>query len=175
MAARRIVTGIDADGRGIVTSDGPAEELVVQSGGPLRIDDVWGADVQLRVPADGSKPVYERFFPPSNGFRVMLVHLEPHGDTPIDLDAYVAERERVLIGYSEDAIVDDVQPELHATQTVDIALVLEGEVTLRLDNDVDVTVTRGDYVVQNGTRHSWHNHSGVLCSLVVFVTGADRA
>ena len=174
MSVRRIVTGNDADGRAMVASDGPAEELVVTAGGPLRIDDIWGADARLAVPSDGSKPAYERFFPPAEGFRVMVAHLEPSEAASIDRGAYVAERERVLVGYSEDAVVDPVEPELHATRTVDVVVVIEGEVTLRLDDGVEVIVGQGDYVVQNGTRHSWHNHSSARCSLLAFVAGADR-
>ena len=174
MGARRIVTGVDENGGSILASDGPAEQLVIDAGRVLRIDDVWGADDRLTVPTDGSKPLYERFFPPPGGFRVMIVHLEPEDVAPLDHDAYIAERERVLVGYSMDTIIHEDRPSHHATRTVDVAVVLEGEVTLGLDDGTEVTVSRGDYVVQNGTAHSWRNRSGAPCSLAVFLTGADR-
>jgi hypothetical protein len=177
MATRRVVTGLDEAGRSVFISDGPAEQLVIDAGRSLQLDDVWGADARLIVPTPGSKPPYRRFFPPPLGFRVMIMHVDPEsGDgEPFDYDAYVEERERVLIGYSEDAAVDADRPTLHSTQTVDVAMVVDGEVTLALDDGAAVTLQRGDVVVQNGTRHSWHNRSTTRCSIVVFLVGADAA
>ena len=175
MSARRIVTGVDARGRAVVASDGPAEELVIEAGRTLRVDDVWGADERSSVPTDGSKPAYERFYPPASGFRVTVVHIEPDSGPPLDYEKYLVERERVFVGYSEDAVVDENDPELHATQTVDVAVVLEGEITMGLDGGAEVTVRKGDYVVQNGTLHSWRNRSAAPCVIVFFLLGADQA
>jgi len=38
-------------------------------------------------------------------------------------------------------------------------VVLEGEITLILDNE-DVKLTAGDVVIQRGTSHAWSNRSG---------------
>jgi hypothetical protein len=175
MGARRIVTGVDADGRSVIADDGPAEELIVEAGLRLRIDDIWGADGRVTMPSEGAKPPYERFYPPTHGFRVMVAHIPPNDDTPFDAERYYTERERVLVGYSEDAVVDADEPELHTTQTVDVGVVLEGEIVLRLDDGIEATIRRGDYVVQNGTRHSWRNDADVECVLLAFVLGANRA
>jgi hypothetical protein len=177
MTARRVVTGLDGDGRSVVVSDGQADQLVIGSGRFLQLDDIWGADARQSVPTDGAMPSYDRFFPPAAGFRVMVLHIDPEmaDGAPLDYAAYVDERERVLIGYSEDAAIDAERPTVHATRTVDVALVLEGEVTLELDEGTCVNLQRGDFVVQNGTRHRWQNQSGARCSIAVFLVGADAA
>ena len=50
-------------------------------------------------------------------------------------------------------------PLMHRTETVDYAVVLEGEITLILD-DGDVSLKAGDVVIQRGTSHAWSNRSG---------------
>ena len=46
---------------------------------------------------------------------------------------------------------------LHTTPTVDFTYVLEGDITLDLDEG-SVELRAGDCVVQQATRHAWRNH-----------------
>jgi len=48
---------------------------------------------------------------------------------------------------------------MHRTETVDYAVVLEGEITLIL-YEGDVNLKAGDVVIQRGTSHAWSNRSG---------------
>ena len=50
-------------------------------------------------------------------------------------------------------------PYMQKTQTLDLCLVLEGEVTLVLDT-TEVRLAAGDTVVQRATNHAWSNGSG---------------
>ena len=50
-------------------------------------------------------------------------------------------------------------PGMHATQTVDYDIVIEGDLCLELDDGVEVRLPTGSCVVQHGTRHAWHNRS----------------
>jgi uncharacterized cupin superfamily protein len=50
-------------------------------------------------------------------------------------------------------------PMMHRTETVDYAVVLEGEIHLLLD-DTEVKLSAGDVVIQRGTNHAWSNRSG---------------
>ena len=50
-------------------------------------------------------------------------------------------------------------PMMHRTETVDYAVVLEGEITLILD-DGELDLKAGDVVIQRGTSHAWSNRSG---------------
>jgi len=49
-------------------------------------------------------------------------------------------------------------PFMHRTETVDYAVVLEGEITLLLDEG-EVSLKAGDIVIQRGTNHAWSNRS----------------
>jgi quercetin dioxygenase-like cupin family protein len=53
--------------------------------------------------------------------------------------------------------------------------VVSGEVWLELDDGEAVHLHAGECVVQNGTRHAWHNRSSEPAVLFVTLLGAARA
>ena len=53
-------------------------------------------------------------------------------------------------------------PYMQKTRTLDLCLVLEGEITLVLDTD-EVHLKAGDTVVQRGTNHAWSNRANAPC------------
>jgi len=72
-------------------------------------------------------------------------------------------------------LVDVLEPEhpgMHTSDTVDFDVVLSGEVWLELDDGKEVLLKAGECVVQNGTRHAWHNPSSEKCVVAVCVLGA---
>ncbi len=63
-------------------------------------------------------------------------------------------------------------PLMHRTESVDYGVVIEGEMTLVLD-DSEVLLKPGSVVVQRGTNHAWANRSGRPCRMLfVLVDGA---
>ena len=48
---------------------------------------------------------------------------------------------------------------MHLTDTIDLDLILEGELELELPGAGSVRVKAGDVVVQRGTWHKWTNRS----------------
>ncbi len=60
---------------------------------------------------------------------------------------------------------------MHRTESVDYGVVIEGELTLVLD-DSEVLLKPGSVVVQRGTNHAWANRSGQPCRMLfVLVDG----
>jgi mannose-6-phosphate isomerase-like protein (cupin superfamily) len=70
-------------------------------------------------------------------------------------------------------VLEPESPGIHTTDTVDFDVVLSGEIYLELDDGVQVVMKAGDCVVQNGTRHTWHNRSSNQCLLAVTLVGAE--
>lgn len=54
-------------------------------------------------------------------------------------------------------------------------VVLAGKIGLELDDGAEVLLGPGDVVVQNGTRHRWHNRGTEPATMVVVVIGAHHA
>jgi quercetin dioxygenase-like cupin family protein len=61
---------------------------------------------------------------------------------------------------------------MHSTDTVDIALVLCGEVVLELEGGASTRLRAGDFVVQNGTAHAWSNDTEMPCRILFVLCGA---
>ncbi|MCW2844466.1 MAG: DNA-binding transcriptional repressor PuuR [Nocardioides sp.] len=67
-----------------------------------------------------------------------------------------------------------LQSPVHRTASVDYGIVLEGEVTLVLD-DSEVTLTAGDVVVQRGTDHAWANRGDAVCKVAFVLVDGEFA
>jgi mannose-6-phosphate isomerase-like protein (cupin superfamily) len=140
MAVRRVVTGVDEQGRSTFLSDGPA------FGG-----DQW-AEVWVTDPAIGLNEVVD----PQHG---MMVLEPPAGGSAwrvfeVPPDAQMREAMNNAVGVIEGTEADG----FHTTQTIDFVMVLEGEISLELDTG-EVTLHPGDCVVQRNTRHAWRNRN----------------
>ena len=60
---------------------------------------------------------------------------------------------------------------MHATDSVDYALVLEGEIDMLLDEG-EVHLRAGDVLVQQGTNHAWVNRGTRPCRVAFVLVGA---
>ncbi|WP_091515318.1 cupin domain-containing protein [Amycolatopsis sacchari] len=88
---------------------------------------------------------------------------------PHQLAAEAEERLPGLMG-----VFEPDSPGMHTTDTVDYGICLEGELHLELDNGKEVKLTPGACVVQQGTRHAWHNRSDKPALMCYVLVGAER-
>jgi quercetin dioxygenase-like cupin family protein len=73
------------------------------------------------------------------------------------------------------AYVEPGNPRIHTTDTIDLEVILPGEMILELDDGAEKVLRPDDTVVQNGIRHRWANRGTEPVVLAVFCIGADRA
>ena len=59
----------------------------------------------------------------------------------------------------------------HRTDTLDYAIVLEGQIWLLTDEN-ETLVRQGDVVIQRGTSHAWANRSDQICRMAFVLIGA---
>ncbi len=62
--------------------------------------------------------------------------------------------------------------QMHQTPTVDVIVVISGEMDLVLDGGAEVHLQPGDSVVQRGTMHAWRNTGPEPCVAVAFMVRA---
>jgi quercetin dioxygenase-like cupin family protein len=162
---RRVVTGHDEKGKAIVLSDGPVPSV---HGNPLRRGqlsyEVWKTSAMpVPIAAEEPEPTTgpRKLQPPALGNVLRISIVPPDGD---DLGKLTPEqaRERFRASGAGEASTfhrGGRHPMMHRTETVDYAVVLEGEIVLLLDEG-DVHLKAGDVVIQRGTSHAWSNRSG---------------
>lgn len=176
MRVRRVVTGEGTDGRSFVVEDGEVDGVTVALFPGAVFHRIWGSDQPVRLPSDGTAPDARAHFPPPDGFRFSLFTMAPDEEdraSAPDEDAAQREIRETLPG-----LLDVLEPGTggrHRTDTIDLNLILSGEVWLLLDDDNEVLLVAGDCVVQNGARHAWSNRATEPCVMVVAQIGAARA
>lgn len=162
MGVRRVVTGHTPEGKAVIVSD---EDVPGHAIGTLGASatSLWGRDDPGHFPDDGSRQPMAAAFPPPGGSGIAIVSLAPEGD---DFHEFV---HNVLAPWA-----DPDEPGMHRTATMDYDFVLEGTVGLELDDGVEVVLGPGDLVVQNGTRHRWHNRGTTVARYLAVTIGATN-
>jgi quercetin dioxygenase-like cupin family protein len=130
---RRIVTGPTG-----IVADGPAPHTVDLPGGVGVSELLWltGPVATVEDPYDRTEPGFA-LEPPAGGASVRVIRLPPSGD---------------WLAVEGD---DPAAPGMHATDTLDFVIVLDGEIVLGLGDGTETVVRTGDVVVQRGARHRW--------------------
>jgi len=172
----RVVTGHDADGKAVVASNGPLPMVIELNAIPGTIfHEVWSTNGAPAPVDNGADPSIGPLMlpPPKLGTRIRFVDIPP--DTA-DYLAHGAERMKDAFAQIGDVAAstvnrDSPHPLMHRTESVDYGIVIEGELTLVLD-DSEVLLKSGSVVVQRGTNHAWANRSDKLCRMLfVLVDG----
>lgn len=173
---RRIVTGHDNHGRSIVTEDGPAPHVHTN---PKRVGyyltNLWLTNETPAIVNNGEDPTSQplKLEPPKGGTVVRIIEFGPEGDWLTKMDADGAKEVFGAIGTNKaSTFKKGGHPLMHRTETVDYALILEGEIYIVLDEE-ERLMQQGDFLVERGTNHAWSNRSGKPCKvLFVLIDGA---
>jgi len=164
---RRVVTGHDARGRAVVVMDGPAASVLSRPDRPgVALTDLWATGDTPVARVDGDpvdRPVV--LHPPRGGTVFRIVQFDP--EDPGALAGADGAAAFAAMGAADAAVAGARHPYMHRTDTVDYAVVLQGSITMLLD-DEDVELAAGDVVIQNGTSHAWANRGQAPC-LMAFV------
>ena len=161
---RRVITGHDASGKAIVLEDRPAPAVRTNPNRPGHVStDLWktsASPVILKAeeadPTAGPKTIH----PPPHGTVFRISEIQPETEAIRNMSPEQA-REVFKASGNEHASTfgqNRRHPFMHRTETVDYAVVLEGEIVMLLDDD-EVHLKQGDVVIQRGTNHAWSNRS----------------
>lgn len=164
MKVRRIVTGTDAQGRSIFSSD---EQL----------NDVFGGGGMEGFHDQGSLALVEMWkgVLPSNNSVISMrdgpFALEPDpGSLMVRVATFPPEPE----GIAKPGQGKDSHPGFHITDTTDIIIVLEGEVYSMMETG-EKLLKAGDVLIQRGTNHAWSNRSGKPCKIAAIMLSTRKS
>ncbi len=172
---RRVITGHNVEGKSIVAFDG----------GPGRVmQSSWWMWVTCGTPANNSRDGDAQDWPetgevwrvggaPANGSIFRFVQINP--DDPALSAEELEQRWATLFGSmgAEHLRPDTTRdPRMHRTKTVDYIILLEGEVTMLLDEG-EIDLKPFDVVIQRGTNHAWINRGSKPALLACVLIDAE--
>jgi quercetin dioxygenase-like cupin family protein len=112
--------------------------------GGMDVFPAWEADLPFELPEG------ERQSPATGHIRVVVVRYFP-GQSP-------------ELPFSQ----------LHWHDTVDVQILIEGELVQRLDDGSEVTMKPGDVIIQQGTAHAWEARGEEGALLAIILHDANR-
>lgn len=170
-ATRRIVTG-QRNGRSVLVSDEQRPGIALTSIPGFHFNEIWTTESTARHPAPITQSFSDGWLPPPGGTQFQIVSFPPDavfiqpGFNPV-----AAGEEQLKLFPGVASHFDPDHPGMHATPTVDYAVLLKGKMVLEVEDGTSVTLSPGDVVVQNGARHAWHNPGDAPATLAFVLVG----
>jgi uncharacterized cupin superfamily protein len=152
------------------------EEIEPVAIGARRNWHIWGWDAEPQLPLEAPGAyVPSSTFPPRGGVRVFATR-GPLRDAPQSPADEAAEAEIMRLHRAEPAgmTTKPGEPGMHRTDTIDIGVIVSGEVTIEAEDGSTVTLGPGDVYVQNGALHRWHPNPDNPAHIVFVLVGAER-
>jgi mannose-6-phosphate isomerase-like protein (cupin superfamily) len=178
---RRVVTGLNAEGRSVILSDEVVTSAFEVPTWPGRgVTAIWSSAQSPASNLDADMPAQVTSFPKagSGGISLMIMQLPPESE----LDKLSPEQRAQLTvpvarSFPEAMEIDTSRSyQMHATDTVDYLIVLSGEVTMMTDEG-EVTLKPFDTLIQRGVNHGWINRGtqpALIASAVVDAVPLER-
>jgi quercetin dioxygenase-like cupin family protein len=163
---RRVVTGVNTDGKSVIMSDGLAEGVLdFGERRPFHAHTyLWKTQDEKQDFTGFRDPIDANFktFPTPGGTTLLIVQFDPQDDNVLKrLDPTQGFK---AMGASDNLHVSARHPYMHATPTVDYGIVLSGKIKLLLDEgNEEVELTQGDVLIERGTLHAWYNPFSEPC------------
>ena len=172
---KRVVTGHNADGKSVFVSVEEPEATAAM--GDMSWTELWSSYPEDRIPVNLSsgvdrKQVVDSVFPSLGKSIFRVIRFSPDTPDPSALPPeQLAAFSQKLPGMMDHMEAED--PGMHTTDSIDYGVILEGQITLELDDQEAVTLQAGDTFVQNGTRHAWRVTEP--CTMAVVLVGVERS
>jgi hypothetical protein len=172
---RRVVTGFDEAGNSTIVEDGKSPHIKSVPERPgYYSTNIWrsgAAPVSVAEPDQISGHI--GVSPPANGTVLRVIEFPPE---PQDLEEKTRQIKATFGEIFQDADQShsqELHPGMHQTDTVDYAIVLEGEIVAMMEKAETILKT-GDILVQRGTNHAWSNRSEHPCKVAFILIDGQR-
>ncbi|MGY8524393.1 cupin domain-containing protein [Paracidovorax citrulli] len=144
----------------MIESDGPspAQKIVPERPG-YRVTNLWRTSPGDAIDAPDSIAEHQGVLPPPGGTVVRIVEWPAEPQDPAELRRLMDTTFKSMYPDAHRDVQAGEHPGMHQTDTVDYAIVLEGEVVAIMDEG-ETVMRAGDVLIQRGTNHAWANRSG---------------
>lgn len=178
MSIRRIVAGSNSAGESVFLSD-LDDVLQTEFEHPQGFiaRKIWSTHPVPNVASQiiDAAENYDSYLPYPGETRFMVITFPPDYvmlDPSFDPIKAGLEAQTKLPGLADTFEQDS--PGMHATDTIDYGIVLDGEICLDLGNGKEAFLRKNDIVIQAGNRHAWRNKSNSPATVAFVLIGAVK-
>ncbi|KAN0104826.1 hypothetical protein V8E51_010571 [Hyaloscypha variabilis] len=144
---------------------------------PRLIATTHAADGTSIFSADREIPLFRPFGPAGSSFAVF----DRRGTVPVNNQEVVGEFPETIprcppggVIFCITNIAGNFTVPMHRTLSMDYAVVLSGEIVLRLDNGDERTVRAGEFIIQGGVNHQWINRTNETCRTMFVTVSSEK-
>ncbi len=169
---RRVVTGLDSNGKAVAIFDAPVPLATLRSPNPA--GDMWitsKSPTDYSAKEDWAKINSVGVSPPHGGTIFRIVEFPPTTERVSSMD--VNTMMKVIGDHAPKRGLPPRHSMMHRTRSLDYALILSGEIDMLLD-DTEVHLKAGDVLVQQATNHAWVNRGKENCRIAFILMDAQE-
>jgi len=171
-----VVTGHDEHGSALFSSDEEAAPVELALVPGFQSFELWSTASTPSIPHHTGSAGAPSYFPPVGGSVFRVVTFPPDAESVFgpgfDFTAALEEAQAKVPDLV--ARLEPDNPGMHTTDSVDYAVVIEGEIDCELDEGRRVHLVAGDCLVQRGTRHAWRNGGAQAARVAFILLGGTR-
>lgn len=172
---RRVLTADNAQGQSYIAEDGPSPARLYSEARPGYCNaNIWrtvGSPAPIQAGDDITE--HQGVLPPPGGTVLRIIDFPPQ---PSDPEERRRQQEAVFAGMFKDAQHQKGStrhPGMHTTDTIDYAIMLQGELVAIMDED-ETVLRAGDVLIQRGTNHAWANRSSEMARIAFVLIDGQR-
>ncbi len=172
---RRLITGENEQGRAVFIEDGPSPAVKTVPERPgYRVTNIWRTSASpCAIKEADSIHQQKGVLPPQHGTVIRVIDYPPEPTDQKEIAAMQAATFASLYPDADHTLKAGDHPGMHKTDTVDYAIMLEGEITAILEGEEKI-IRAGDILIQRGTNHAWANRSGKPARIAFVLIDARR-
>jgi len=144
---------------------------------PRLIATTHAADGTSIFSADREVPLFRPFGPAGSSFAIF----DPRWTVPVNNQEVIGEFPETIprcpsggVSFCITNIAGNFTVPMHRTLSMDYAVVLSGEIVLRLDNGDERTVRAGEFIIQRGVNHQWINRNNETCRTMFVAVSSEK-
>ena len=172
---RRVVTDNNDSGCSRILIDGAAAKLIALEEAGLA--EIWSAEVEAGKLLDATDKLADadlRLEPDPGSVKVRWFSVAPDDETKSAEEVEAAAAFGFsAVGAAHCRVDTTRNPAMHKTASLDVIVLVKGEVDLLLDEEDAVGLKPGDVVIQRATNHAWVNHGPETALLVAVLIHAE--
>jgi hypothetical protein len=170
-----LIAAVNDQGRSYIAQAGPTPAILINEGRPGYANhNIWRTTATpAPIDAADSITAHAGVLPPAGGTIIRIIDIPPESRDPEERRRQAEAVFRQMFADARHAPQSDRHPGMHTTDTIDYAIMLEGELVAIMEEG-EAVMRRGDVLIQRGTAHAWRNRTAQIARIAFILIDGRR-